>query len=246
MENSNPMTNAAVRRPCIIHSLPGRLRIHLPFWPAEEPGLIEAILLQTPGVHAVRANPLTSNVLIHFDSRTTCPAALTEVLDAVNRDAIAAHPKSSEEADSAGDEKHQRPTLFAVYPVQRNGDVGSWRATPSIRRTTWKVRPMLRRARQAHRISGTLKTALDVGRISRRFLTDGEVLSLREGLLTPGSVLAVGRYVPWLGLDHLLGRDLAEFFVRATGVLLKLFGGGLAGVLLGCFEGLLLLADVLS
>lgn len=58
--------------PRLIHSLPGRVRVHLPGLSGHQPD-IEALLRQVPGVHSARANPLTSTVLIRFN-----PAAMDE------------------------------------------------------------------------------------------------------------------------------------------------------------------------
>jgi hypothetical protein len=52
----------------ILSEVPGRLRVHLPRWDGEQPERIEAQLLLTPGVDVVKANPLTGNVLIHFNN----------------------------------------------------------------------------------------------------------------------------------------------------------------------------------
>src|SRR5262249_547796 len=99
MENLSPMTKAASRRPHIIHSLPGRVRIHLPSWPAGEPRL-EASLLQIPGVRCARVNQFTSNVLFHFDPRLTSPSALAEGLETAIGDAARTDSDSTREAGS--------------------------------------------------------------------------------------------------------------------------------------------------
>src|SRR5262249_9076855 len=49
----------------------GRLRLHLPSRTAEGVDRIEERLGRVQGVESVKANPLTGNVFIHFDPRTT-------------------------------------------------------------------------------------------------------------------------------------------------------------------------------
>jgi hypothetical protein len=61
----------AIEEPRLVHSLPGRMRMHLAGWSQAGQCAVEARLRQMPGVHSVRANPLTGNVLIHFDPTAT-------------------------------------------------------------------------------------------------------------------------------------------------------------------------------
>jgi hypothetical protein len=63
-----------------MHSLPGRMRVHLTGWSREGHGAVEARLRQVPGVHSVQANPLTGNVLIHFDPTATDAQTLLAVV----------------------------------------------------------------------------------------------------------------------------------------------------------------------
>jgi hypothetical protein len=51
----------------ILHSFPSRIRIHIPEWRNLESSALEHRLRLVPGVAAVLANPLTRNLLIHFD-----------------------------------------------------------------------------------------------------------------------------------------------------------------------------------
>jgi hypothetical protein len=62
--------------PRIQHSIPGRVRIHLPHWPGQGGDALEQRLRRCPGVRSARANPLTGTVLVHFDPRTTDQAAV--------------------------------------------------------------------------------------------------------------------------------------------------------------------------
>src|SRR5687768_16445261 len=61
------MSAAVAEEPRLIHGLPGRLRLHLPGWSGQGPRNIETQLRQLQGVRSAQANPLTRNVLIHYD-----------------------------------------------------------------------------------------------------------------------------------------------------------------------------------
>lgn len=63
--------SATAAAPRVIHSLPGRARVHLPALRNAAPGVVEVGLRNHPGVQQVRTNPLTGNVLIHFDPAVT-------------------------------------------------------------------------------------------------------------------------------------------------------------------------------
>jgi hypothetical protein len=71
----------ASAKPLRILSLtPGRMRVHLAGWHGESPERVEAWLRKLPGVERARANPLTGNVLIHFDPRRTTSDTLLAAL----------------------------------------------------------------------------------------------------------------------------------------------------------------------
>src|SRR5919106_6344622 len=66
------MTTAAVLGdPRIVHSLVGRVRVHLPAWDTGAEGWVAHKLRSLPGVSKVNANRLTRNVLVHFDPCVT-------------------------------------------------------------------------------------------------------------------------------------------------------------------------------
>src|SRR5205085_5233834 len=81
-----PNVSTAIKEPRLVHSLPGRMRVHLEGWPREGHCAVEARLCQVRGVHSVRANPLTGNVLIHFDPTATDEQTLLAVVQALKPD----------------------------------------------------------------------------------------------------------------------------------------------------------------
>ncbi|SRR5579884_1080423 len=60
------MSPVVLDEPYLIHSLPGRMRLHLPDRSRVEQRAVEARLRQLPGVLEVRVSPLTGNLLIRF------------------------------------------------------------------------------------------------------------------------------------------------------------------------------------
>jgi cation transport ATPase len=57
--------------PRVLSFIPGRIRLHVPGWKGDNAEWIENHLRRITGVQRVQANPLTGNVLIHFDPLTT-------------------------------------------------------------------------------------------------------------------------------------------------------------------------------
>jgi hypothetical protein len=51
----------------VLSQLPGRMRLHLSGWTRGSAELIENRLGRINGVESVEANPLTRNILVHFD-----------------------------------------------------------------------------------------------------------------------------------------------------------------------------------
>lgn len=74
------MSVAVAEKPHILHSLPGRIRIHVPGWSEQGKRAAEIYLRQVPGVNKVEANPLTSNILLYFDSSLTDAQTLLEAV----------------------------------------------------------------------------------------------------------------------------------------------------------------------
>jgi calcium-translocating P-type ATPase len=72
-----------VRQPQLVHASSGRIRVHLPDWAGFGRKRLETRLGSVSGVHAVEANPWTSNVLILFDPSVTDGAALIGELGSI-------------------------------------------------------------------------------------------------------------------------------------------------------------------
>jgi calcium-translocating P-type ATPase len=60
-------TDVAAERPRVVHSLPGRIRVHVPGWSGEGSGALEQRLSTLAGVRRAHASAHTRNVLVEFD-----------------------------------------------------------------------------------------------------------------------------------------------------------------------------------
>jgi cation-transporting ATPase I len=64
--------------PRVLHTIPGRMRVHMPEWEGQGKYAIEAQVRRLPGVQRVQANTLTGNMLIVFDPTVTSEQPLLE------------------------------------------------------------------------------------------------------------------------------------------------------------------------
>lgn len=70
------MSVAIAAEACVVHAIPGRIRIHLPEWSGQGQRWLEARLREVPGVLSVQANPTTGNVLLRYNTTVTDEQAL--------------------------------------------------------------------------------------------------------------------------------------------------------------------------
>ncbi|GAC1403579.1 MAG: hypothetical protein NVSMB49_21230 [Ktedonobacteraceae bacterium] len=61
------MSVAVAEEPRVLHTIPGRMRVHIPDWEGQGKRDIEAQVRQISGVQRVQVNTLTGNLLILFD-----------------------------------------------------------------------------------------------------------------------------------------------------------------------------------
>src|SRR5437899_1152765 len=82
-ENSREYMSVAVaEEPRILHTIPGRLRVHLPAWSGQEKRKIETHLRQVQGVRKVQANGLTGNILVQYDPAVTSERTILKEVQA--------------------------------------------------------------------------------------------------------------------------------------------------------------------
>jgi hypothetical protein len=106
-----------VPTPRIEHSIPGRVRVHLPRWPGHDADAVERRLRRLPGVRGARANPLTRNVVIRFDRRLTDQAAVLKELCAVEAELTGKPPGETGAAAEPWPAAAQGPLVNALRAV---------------------------------------------------------------------------------------------------------------------------------
>ncbi|GAC1345795.1 MAG: hypothetical protein NVSMB27_08380 [Ktedonobacteraceae bacterium] len=79
------MSVAVAEKPRVLHTVPGRLRVHLPAWTGQGKRSLETQLRQEQGVQSVQANTLTGNILIQFDPTVTNEQTILTMVGMLDR-----------------------------------------------------------------------------------------------------------------------------------------------------------------
>jgi cation-transporting P-type ATPase I len=82
------MSVAVAEKPYVLHTLPGRARIHVPEWSGQGKRTIETQLRQVQGIYSAQANSLTGNILINFDPAVTNEQTILSAVGSLNLDSI--------------------------------------------------------------------------------------------------------------------------------------------------------------
>jgi hypothetical protein len=80
------MSVAVDEAPRVLHALPGRVRVHIPGWSGQGKRNVETVLRSVQGVHRVRSNVFTGNILIYFDPLVTHEQTILAVLQTLTFD----------------------------------------------------------------------------------------------------------------------------------------------------------------
>lgn len=80
----NTMSIATAEGLHIVHALPGRIRLNIPWWNGGNCFALEERIRQLPGIQKVQANELTHNVLIGYDSQKTDQQAILSTLETLD------------------------------------------------------------------------------------------------------------------------------------------------------------------
>ena len=115
------MSVAEASEPRVIHSLPGRVRVHLPGWSGQGKRSIEKQLRQVWGVHSVQANPLTGNILVQFDPTITNEQSIVDLVRTIEVD-VTSPPDKEPPPPHVLRERHGRTvrTRIAVRGLDRD------------------------------------------------------------------------------------------------------------------------------
>src|SRR6266699_2334207 len=82
------MSVAVAEKPYVLHTIPGRARIHVPEWSGQGKRTIETQLRQVQGIYSAQANSLTGNILINFDPAVTNEQTILSAVGSLNLDSI--------------------------------------------------------------------------------------------------------------------------------------------------------------
>lgn len=77
-KNKASMSVTVTEDLCILHAVPGRIRLHIPAWAGQGKRDVEEQVRQLPGVQRAQANALTGNMLILFDPHVIDERTLLE------------------------------------------------------------------------------------------------------------------------------------------------------------------------
>ncbi|GHO85804.1 cation-translocating P-type ATPase [Dictyobacter formicarum] len=80
----------------VLHTITGRVRVHVPGWSGQGKRSIEMQLQQVPGVERSQANPVTGNILVIFDSTVLNEQAILHTIQALDLEQINKHPVEPE------------------------------------------------------------------------------------------------------------------------------------------------------
>ncbi len=81
------MSVAVAEEPCVLHTVPGRIRVHVPGWSGQGKRSIETRLREVQGVRSVQANALTGNILVQFDPTVTNEQSILAMVSLLVSDA---------------------------------------------------------------------------------------------------------------------------------------------------------------
>src|SRR5690242_6253171 len=112
------MSAVVVEEPRLLHALPGRLRVQLPWWSGQHPHQLEARLRQIPGARSVQANALTGNILISYDARLTNQQAILDALRTPGPDTAEAEPASAQQETREQQAARAKPSPAAPHVLK--------------------------------------------------------------------------------------------------------------------------------
>ena len=119
------MSVTVAEEPRILHTVPGRIRVHIPEWEGQGKRNIEEQIRQLPGVQRVQANTLTGNMLILFDPHVTDEHTLLNHIHTLDfhRDEQPEHEETSQPATLK--ERHGKKVRarIAVHGMSRDPQV---------------------------------------------------------------------------------------------------------------------------
>ena len=160
------MSDSVAAAPRVVHSLPGRARVHLPSWPGTEPAELERRVCALPGIQRARASARTRNVLVHFDR------------DAHDEDAIVA--ALAQLPAASADRAHEARSRSRAARAPRQPVARDDRRPPRVHRARIAVRGLDTDPELARVIVERFERRPGVRRVSPSALTGRVLLEIED------------------------------------------------------------------
>src|SRR5258707_9031081 len=118
------MSVAVAEEPRVLHTVPGRVRVHVPGWSGQGKRSLETQLREVQGVRSVQANALTGNILLQFDPTVTNEQTVLALVKSLVKD-VSSEPENEPALPPVVREKHGRATRarIAVRGLDRDPDL---------------------------------------------------------------------------------------------------------------------------
>ncbi len=118
------MSVAVAEEPRVLHTVPGRVRVHVPGWSGQGKRSLETQLREVQGVRSVQANALTGNILLQFDPTVTNEQTVLALVKSLVKD-VSSEPENEPALPPVVREKHGRATRarIAVRGLNRDPDL---------------------------------------------------------------------------------------------------------------------------
>ncbi|MBV9310191.1 MAG: hypothetical protein JOZ73_05135, partial [Solirubrobacterales bacterium] len=197
------MSTATASRPRVIHSLPGRIRVHIAGISSETKASLEADVAQLDGVQRVSANPQTQNVLVQFDEGATREQSIIRAL----ADFDPPQSSGSEERGGTGRpqaDREREPGRRSAGGGRHRPEYADREVGPMHRRARIAVRGIDRCPELAQRLVERLGGLDGVKRVSASQLTGRVLVEYSEHQLGVEDLLS---HVSELELPDLPGED---------------------------------------
>ena len=107
------MSVAVAEESRVLHTVPGRVRVHVPGWSGQGKRSLETRLRQVQGVRSVQANALTGNILVQFYPAATNEQTILAMVNSLVPDA-SGEPENEPAPPPVVREKHGRATRARI------------------------------------------------------------------------------------------------------------------------------------
>jgi calcium-translocating P-type ATPase len=143
------MTAAVAEAPHLVHSVPGRVRIHWPGPLERQQRTVEAQLRQLPGVRRVEANPLTGNILILYNLAATDESALVDAVRSLTTSQPTPAAPDRPPA-TTGPLPEEEPARLSMVRTRHDHTVRARIAVPGIDRDPHLARHVVQHIQRTH------------------------------------------------------------------------------------------------